>query len=326
MDVEVDEEAEEEHSAPAYPVVLDFLFPEPLPVQHGLILRVPDCLLYLPTSITTILCFFITHPVPFPLSPPSPVLTAPPPSPIRSLGYRAAMIRMRAEAAANFSSLHYPPTSYSPPPDQMHHTMPNISSSFISPILLVPDMRWREGFAVVLLDQNGGFFRQITALLPLWTGRSGVTQRDMLDMGSRIHGMRLLRPYRAPVSYLDIELGHTDRRRHAHTRLLMETEARMSREAWGRSMDASDLARAEVMSLRTQFNAQMSGGSQELQSADRSRASDFRFARGQTTGATLQREMIPLQGLVTTLQGQGQQGPAGGPTQPELPEEAGSST
>ncbi|GKC01670.1 hypothetical protein Tco_0987806 [Tanacetum coccineum] len=59
----------------------------------------------------------------------------------------------------------------------------------------------------------------------------------------------------------------------------------------------------------------------------------------------LQREMIPLQGLVTTLQGQvtalqgqvmalqgqvtalqGQQGPAGGPAQPELPEEAGSSS
>ncbi|GKB41619.1 hypothetical protein Tco_0886561 [Tanacetum coccineum] len=42
-----------------------------------------------------------------------------------------------------------------------------------------------------------------------------------------------------------------DRRAHARTTLLMEREARMSREAWGRSMDASDLARSEVMSLRT---------------------------------------------------------------------------
>ncbi|GKE98199.1 hypothetical protein Tco_0021550, partial [Tanacetum coccineum] len=59
---------------------------------------------------------------------------------------------------------------------------------------------------------------------------------------------------------------------------------------------------------------------------------------------TLQREMVPLHGLVTTLQGQvtdlqgqvmtlqgqvttlqGQQGLAGGPAQPELPE-AGSSS
>nr|GFA72231.1 hypothetical protein [Tanacetum cinerariifolium] len=50
--------------------------------------------------------------IPFPplppiLSPPSPVLSpAPPPSPIRSLGYRAAMIRLRDEAAS---------TSHSPP-------------------------------------------------------------------------------------------------------------------------------------------------------------------------------------------------------------------
>ncbi|GJU97695.1 hypothetical protein Tco_1326966 [Tanacetum coccineum] len=49
-----------------------------------------------------------------------------------------------------------------------------------------------------------------------------------------------------------------DRRGHAHTRLLMETEARMSREAWVRSMDVSDLARAEVMSLRTTVHAHMS--------------------------------------------------------------------
>nr|GEV66724.1 hypothetical protein [Tanacetum cinerariifolium] len=52
--------------------------------------------------------------IPFPplppiLSPPSPILApAPPPSPIRSLGYRAAMIRLRDEAA-----------STSPPPSQL---------------------------------------------------------------------------------------------------------------------------------------------------------------------------------------------------------------
>ncbi|GKA34059.1 hypothetical protein Tco_0720488 [Tanacetum coccineum] len=161
-----------------------------------------------------------------------------------------------------------------------------------------------------------------------------------------------------------------DRRAHAHTRLLMETEARMSREAWGRSMDASDLARAEVMSLRTTVHAQMTEIT-ELQSADRSRRraisdlletdrrrrEEMRELRAAdrtrqqqiiqtlTVMQTLQREMIPLQGLVTTLQGQvtalqgqvmalqgqvttlqGQQGPAGGPAQPELPEEAGSSS
>ncbi|GJV82372.1 putative reverse transcriptase domain-containing protein [Tanacetum coccineum] len=120
----------------------------------------------------------------------------------------------------------------------------------------------------------------------------------------------------------------------------------MSREAWGKSMDASDLARAEVMSLRTTVLAQMSEIT-ELQSADRSRRraisdlletncgrrEEIRELRAAdrtrqqqiiqtlTVMQTLQREMIPLQGLVTTLQGQGQQGPTGGPAQPELPEE-----
>nr|GFC46135.1 hypothetical protein [Tanacetum cinerariifolium] len=48
-------------------------------------------------------------PLPLILSPPSPILApAPPPSPIRSLGYRAAMIRLRDEAA-----------STSPPPSQL---------------------------------------------------------------------------------------------------------------------------------------------------------------------------------------------------------------
>nr|GFC80498.1 hypothetical protein [Tanacetum cinerariifolium] len=32
-----------------------------------------------------------------------------------------------------------------------------------------------------------------------------------------------------------------DRRAHAYTRQLMETEARMSRESWGRATDTSDL-------------------------------------------------------------------------------------
>ncbi|GKB11519.1 hypothetical protein Tco_0845442 [Tanacetum coccineum] len=50
----------------------------------------------------------------------------------------------------------------------------------------------------------------------------------------------------------------------------METEARLSRGAWGRSMDAIDLAHGEIMSLRTTVHAQMSE-IRELQSADRSR-------------------------------------------------------
>ncbi|GJX68522.1 putative reverse transcriptase domain-containing protein [Tanacetum coccineum] len=53
-----------------------------------------------------------------------------------------------------------------------------------------------------------------------------------------------------------LNMLYRDRRAHARTARLMEAEARMSQEAWGRSMDASDLTRVEVMSLRTQVVAQ----------------------------------------------------------------------
>ncbi|GKG40748.1 hypothetical protein Tco_0469960 [Tanacetum coccineum] len=50
----------------------------------------------------------------------------------------------------------------------------------------------------------------------------------------------------------------------------METEAEMSREAWRRAMDASDLAHGEVISLRTTVHAHMSKIT-ELQLADHKR-------------------------------------------------------
>nr|GEW01226.1 hypothetical protein [Tanacetum cinerariifolium] len=61
-----------------------------------------------------------------------------------------------------------------------------------------------------------------------------------------------------------------DRHAHAYTRQLMKTEARMSREAWVRATDTSDLVHREVMSLRTTVLGQMSE-IRELQAADRRR-------------------------------------------------------
>nr|GFA84167.1 hypothetical protein [Tanacetum cinerariifolium] len=128
-----------------------------------------------------------------------------------------------------------------------------------------------------------------------------------------------------------------DRRAYAYTRHLMETEARMSREAWVRSTDMSDLVLGEVMSLRTIILGQMTE-IRKLHAADRRRQTvisemlradhrrsteviELRTAlQGQVTA--LQGQVIALQAQVTALQGQ--QGLARGPTQPELPEEAGS--
>nr|GFB17409.1 hypothetical protein [Tanacetum cinerariifolium] len=61
-----------------------------------------------------------------------------------------------------------------------------------------------------------------------------------------------------------------DRRAHAYTRQLMETEARMSREAWVRATDASDLVHGKVISLRTTVLGQISE-IRDLQAADRRR-------------------------------------------------------
>nr|GFD50050.1 hypothetical protein [Tanacetum cinerariifolium] len=113
----------------------------------------------------------------------------------------------------------------------------------------------------------------------------------------------------------------------------------MSREAWVRATDASDLVHGEVMSLRTTVLGQMSE-IRELQAADRrmqtvisellridhrrsTEISELRIAlQGQVTA--LQGQVTALQTQVTTLQGH--QGLAGDHTQLELPEEAGGST
>nr|GFA64340.1 putative reverse transcriptase domain-containing protein [Tanacetum cinerariifolium]GFA64343.1 putative reverse transcriptase domain-containing protein [Tanacetum cinerariifolium] len=110
----------------------------------------------------------------------------------------------------------------------------------------------------------------------------------------------------------------------------------MSREAWVRVTDASDLFHGEVMSLRTTILGQMSK-IRELQAADRRRQTVIsellridhrRSIEILELRTTLQGQVTALQGYVTALQAQvttlqGQQGLVGSPTQSELPEEAG---
>ncbi|GKF81021.1 hypothetical protein Tco_0239623, partial [Tanacetum coccineum] len=61
-----------------------------------------------------------------------------------------------------------------------------------------------------------------------------------------------------------------DRPIHSRLAVMVERETKMAREAWGLSMDASDYARSDVMSLRTTVVAQ-STLILELQSADHRR-------------------------------------------------------
>nr|GFB10029.1 hypothetical protein [Tanacetum cinerariifolium] len=105
MDIEADEEEKEEQPTPADSVV-DFYSSSSTYVSlaDSEVVR----LLAISSLPASPLSPWSSPPpqIPFPslpliLSPPSPVLSpAPPPSPIRSLGYRAAMIRLRDEAAS----------------------------------------------------------------------------------------------------------------------------------------------------------------------------------------------------------------------------------
>nr|GFB14940.1 hypothetical protein [Tanacetum cinerariifolium] len=122
---------------------------------------------------------------------------------------------------------------------------------------------------------------------------------------------------RDPEKEVGYGITDSDRRAHAYTRHLMETEARLSREAWVRSTDASDLVRGEVMSLRTTVLGQMTE-IRKLHAIDRMR----QIVISEMLRAD-HRRSTEIIGLRTALQGQGL---AGGPTQPELPEEAGSSS
>ncbi|GKC82614.1 hypothetical protein Tco_1138331, partial [Tanacetum coccineum] len=99
-----------------------------------------------------------------------------------------------------------------------------------------------------------------------------------------------------------LNMLYRDRRAHARTARLMETEARMSQEAWGRSMDASDLACAEAVIT-------------EMLVADRRRQKQFIEAL---------KLLKRLQTQMTEFERQ--QGPAKGPAQLDAPEEAGSSS
>nr|GEW90339.1 hypothetical protein [Tanacetum cinerariifolium] len=241
MDVEADEKEEEEHPAPADSVVVALTTADQAPSAEETepfetdesIATPPPHLAYHTTARISIPALVpmpawtdsevfrllaISSPpasplsswssppprIPFPplppiLSPPSPILSpAPPPRPIRSLGYQAIMIRLKDEAA-----------------------------STSSPPLQLPSASHRE---------------------------------DRLDVTL------------PPRKRLDIALGpRYDVGKSSFAAAARPAgEARMSREAWVRATDASDLIHGEVMSLCTTVLGQMSE-IRELQAADRRR-------------------------------------------------------
>ncbi|GJS20469.1 hypothetical protein Tco_0449101 [Tanacetum coccineum] len=233
---------------------------------------------------------------PLPVSPPLPASSPPPPaSPTYPLGFRIAMIRLRAETP---STSHLLPSST--PPSGTPPFLP-ISLPTPSPPLILPSTDHRADRPEVCLPPRkrlcialgpryevGRASSAPTELRPLedemLVGMLGAPTTDDTELGRRmtefatmvrqdtyeIYGRLDEAQYARAVLSGRLNLLQTDRRFHAYTALLMKRETRLSREAWGRSMDASDTTRSEVRALRTTVLAQQAEIG-ALRAADRTR-------------------------------------------------------
>ncbi|GKD80089.1 hypothetical protein Tco_1342710, partial [Tanacetum coccineum] len=282
----------------------------------------------------------------------SPIHVSPPPlpaSPTYPLGYRAAMIRQRAESPSTYHSLLLPPpiilshtrafvammkatapstyilASRSETPSS--GTPPLLSILLPTPLppLLLPSTDCRAGVSEAALPPRKRLCIALGSRYEVGESSSAPTARpnrglrvDYGFVGTLDDDMR-----REPERYVGYGITDTwedidtneiygrlddaqddrllmsgrlnmlfrDRCAHSHTALLMEREARLSHEAWGRSMDASDTTRSEVRALRTTILAQQTE-SVALRVADRA---------GQAQLMETLRLMSTLQTQVTAL-------------------------
>ncbi|GJU98794.1 putative reverse transcriptase domain-containing protein [Tanacetum coccineum] len=377
VDIEADDEEEKEHPAHADSTAVALPAANQAPSAISIPAPVPTLvwsdaevarLLAISTPPSSLLSPW-SSPLPPPLpqipSPPLPVSSLvpvlfplPPASHIRSLGYRAAMIWLRAKAASTSHSLPLPP------PIILSHTRPDAPSSGTPPLhLLSTDRRedrpeigesssaaarpagglWVDyGFVATMdreirrdleRDVGYGITDSWDEIVEAMQGTPVVT--DVVEFSQRMTEFktRVRRDINKVYTRLDDEqtrrqllagrlnMLFRDRRAHAHTAKLMETEARMSREAWGQSMDVSDLACAEVMSLCTTVLAHQSE-IRELQSADHRRQTVIieMLAADHKRQVQLTKALKLVKRLQTQMaELQRQQRPAKGPAQPELP-------
>ncbi|GJY61953.1 hypothetical protein Tco_0462610, partial [Tanacetum coccineum] len=331
MDVEIDEE---EHLTPAYLVVvaLPATAPsaeetEPFETDESAATPPPHPAYRMTARIS------IPEPLPvpgydsFPIITTSPVLTAPPPSPIRSLGYRAATIRMRAEACSNSLSLHYPqPSMYLT--HQTRCTTPLPTSFLLFPPLSLP-------------SQSRIFIERADSRLNYIDGIRYRSGSQICGYGiTDFMGREMVETYReAPgtvtvIGQMSGQLLFRDRQWTMRITVVMETRLDV-REAWEGNGCRAILLMERLFSLSPMFKHRCQrsqvtvSGPQEKRSdldlleTDRRRREEMRELRAAdrtrqqqliqtlTVMQTLQRETIILQGLVTPARSREQQGPGG---------------
>ncbi|GJU85453.1 hypothetical protein Tco_1292999 [Tanacetum coccineum] len=145
---------------------------------------------------------------PLPVSSPIPMLSpSPPASPIRLLAYRAAMIRLRAEAASTSHSLPLPP------PIILFHPIPDAPSSGTPPLHLLSTDR-RKDIPEVTLPLKRGLRMTVVWDLGLQDTYEVYTRLDDEQTGRQLLVGRL-------------NILFKDRRAHARAARLMETKARI---------------------------------------------------------------------------------------------------
>ncbi|GKD89221.1 hypothetical protein Tco_1364728, partial [Tanacetum coccineum] len=302
VDMEADEdEEEEEHPTPAESVVVALPTTDQAPsVEETESFETDESAATPPPHPA----YRVTARISIQAPVPTPVWSdaEPPPSPIRSLGYRAAMIRMRAEAASTCHSLLLlPPFILSPTrldaPSLGILPPLSISVPTSSPPLLLPSVSRREDRPEVTLPPRKrlgialgpgykvGESSSALAARPVRGFRAdygfvATMDREIRRDLEREVGYGITESWDeivetlqgAPVS-TDMELG-----RHMtafETRVRQDTDeiyTMLDDEQSQRQllMDASDLAHGEVMSLRTTVLGQMSE-IRELHAADRRR-------------------------------------------------------
>nr|GEU38949.1 putative reverse transcriptase domain-containing protein [Tanacetum cinerariifolium] len=201
------------------------------------------------------------------LSPPLPISSLPlPASPTYLLGYRAAMIRLRAKAPSTFH-----PLPSSTPPSGTPPLLP-IPLPTSSPTLLLSSTSHRVDVPEVTLPPQKrlcialGLRFEVSEISSAPTARpTGGVRADYgfvitLDDEIRIKDFVTIVKQDTDEIYGRLDDTHDDRllmsgqlnmlrkdrSAYARTARLMKSEARLSREAWLQSMDASDTARAET--------------------------------------------------------------------------------
>ncbi|GKE47928.1 hypothetical protein Tco_1479186 [Tanacetum coccineum] len=304
-DQDEEEEKEEEHPAPT----------DSVPLVHRMTARISirdEPSISLPPREEVERVLALTTPPPSPLTPlssplphiPSPPLPASPPvsvlpaspsaSPIRPLGYRAAMIRLRAEAA---STSHSPPL---PPPIILSHTRPNAPSSGTPPLYEIVEsssaaaarpIRGRRADYRFVGTMDTEIKRQRAREIDYRIKDVWVDPREAVEevapmtlegVNTRVTELATVQEQdtqdiydvigdtqdRHTQIYQRVETLVDDSHYHYETARLLDQEALVSQEAWGRSIVVSYMARSKIMALRSVVMGQQAVISQ-LQVADR---------------------------------------------------------